>query len=148
MFGRNYPKLHAQYALRKLFFDTLNDQIAGAIVYDNVTMDTPKPFVKIGDCRGEIAPNEDKDYYRDNFYLKVEVYTEYGGSMQCAQILGEVVDVISKSILAGTFCFGESSPFRLAEFDTVDWEQLSAIDEEEEQAYVQYGAQIVQIVPT
>lgn len=151
MFGKFYPKLLAQHAIRKLFYDTLKAPLRaqfGCEVYDNAPKDIPLPYVKIGDFRMEPIQEEDKDFYIDNCWLSIDVRTFYGGSMLCATIIDELVSVISRACLAGTFCFGASSPFRISDFEIVMVQQTTAVDDEEEQGFVQYGIQIVQIVPT
>lgn len=145
MFGYTFAKRSAQYAIRKLFFDTLYEKVVvGAdmiTVYDNAPKDVPVPFIKIADCKWEPDATVPKGFYRDNYFIQIEVHTHYGGSMLCAQILDEIVQVVSQSCIAGTFCLDS---FKISLFELTAGEQTTAIDEDEEQGYVQYGFNIVQ----
>jgi hypothetical protein len=140
-------KQHAQYALRKMMYGALAGKIVISSVtipvYDNVSPNAPEPFIKIGTCRWNLDNVGTKDSsYSDVFHLNIEVYTEYGGSMLCSQIIGEVIKIISTDDKAGTLCI--DSPFRIIEFELESGEQRTAIDMEDEEGYIQYGFRIIQ----
>lgn len=139
-------KQHAQYALRKMMFNALYGNVTVSSdlipVYDNIVANTPPPYIKIGNCRWEMSSVSNKDVLSDNFHLFIEVDTNYGGSMLCSQIIGEVIKVISTKDKAGTLCI--ESPFKIAEFEQSGGDQVSAIDREVEVGNVEYGFRITQ----
>ena len=141
-------KQHAGYAIRKMMYDALYGKVTVSSdlipVYDNITTDTPQPFIKIGASQWQISSNAvtNKDGLSDNISLNIQIETLYGGSMLCSQIIGEVVKVISTADQNGTLCI--APPFKIMEFEQTLWNQISAIDREVEIGNVEYGFRITQ----
>ena len=100
-------KRNPQYELRTLIFSILD----GAITYDSVVVPVfeavPKgkgrPYVVIGDCDWDNS--DTKDGNEDDYVLKLEVYTDYGGTLDNCGILDELYQAIGAVHDAGNLQF-------------------------------------------
>jgi hypothetical protein len=115
---RTMLKQNPQYELRLLLFSLLDATIlykgAPIKIYEAVPRGMPRPYVVLGDCTWDM--DDDKDAFGEDYILKVEIYTDYGGTLDNCAILNVVEEVISTAYNNNSLNFSSPSAFCISIF--------------------------------
>jgi hypothetical protein len=108
----------AQWELRVVFHSLLEGAITlgGAVVpvFETIPKGMPLPYIALTGCR---ASNGDtKSSIEDDYVLDLEIFTDYGGTMNNVAILSAVYEVISDAWNTHTLQFPSDSDFCITMF--------------------------------
>jgi hypothetical protein len=105
-----------QYELRTLIFSLLNGNVLAidnsvVPVFEAVPRELPRPYIAIG--RATWTPDEQKSYTIDMYVLEVDIFTDYGGTLENVFILNGVQMALSNALNTKTLQFPDDSKFRI-----------------------------------
>jgi hypothetical protein len=108
----------AQWDLRVVFRSLLNGAItlreAPVPVFETIPKGMPLPYIALTGCR---ASNGDtKSTIEDDYILDLEIFTDYGGTMDNVAILSAVYEVISNAWNNETLQFPEGCNYCITMF--------------------------------
>jgi hypothetical protein len=119
-------KKSAQWDLRVVFRSLLNGAImlreAPVPIFETIPKGMPLPYIALTGCR---ASNGDtKSTIEDDYVLDLEIFTDYGGTMDNVAILSAVYEVISNAWNNQTLQFPTGSDFCITMFWFGDMETV------------------------
>lgn len=110
-----------QWELRTRLFTLLRNAItySGAIVpvFESVGKGQGTPYIVVGMAEADSSEDESKNNYLDNYKIHVDVYTQYGGTMDNCAILSYVYAVLGEAVETRTIQFLDGSDFCMTIFD-------------------------------
>lgn len=102
-------------------FTLLNNEIpySGKTVpvFESVGKGQGTPYIVIGMAEADPSEDESKNKHLDNYKIHIDVYTQYGGTMDNCAILSYVYAVIGEAVETRTIQFLTGSNFCMTIFE-------------------------------
>jgi hypothetical protein len=100
--------------IRSLLYEAITLRGSYVPVFETIPKGMPLPYIALTNCR---ASNGDtKSTVEDDYIIDLEIFTDYGGTMDNVSILSAVYEVISDAWNTSAFNFDDASDFCITMF--------------------------------